>query len=115
MIGAVFGLAKGVAPGLEWDLTWGPLELTSTGEFVFDFANWGASDFDLLGGGAGVALAMAQARCRAHPHPGHPDQIPGTVGAPGRSAGLEDRRRGVLDEPGNSSDQYWSATLSLNF
>ena len=41
MIGAVFGLAKGFAPGLEWDLTWGPLELTSTGEFVFDFANWG--------------------------------------------------------------------------
>jgi hypothetical protein len=39
MVGAVFGKLNGVAPGLEWALAWGPLELYSDSEVVIDFAD----------------------------------------------------------------------------
>jgi hypothetical protein len=46
MIGGVFGDVNGFAPSLEWDLTWGPLELQSQNEFLVDVGNWSASDFN---------------------------------------------------------------------
>lgn len=46
MIGVVVGSVNGLAPGIEWDLRWGPLELESTNEFVFDLGNWPESDFN---------------------------------------------------------------------
>ncbi|MGO9066188.1 MAG: hypothetical protein ACLQIH_15805 [Myxococcaceae bacterium] len=45
MLGGIFGEVGGIAPGLEWDLSWGPLELYSETEFVFDFGNSSDSDF----------------------------------------------------------------------
>jgi hypothetical protein len=59
MAGGVFGDTNGVAPGYELTLSWGPLELYSEGEYVFDvedsesdfFYNWaqlGYSPFDWL-------------------------------------------------------------------
>jgi hypothetical protein len=38
MVGGVFGDLNGMAPGVEWDLSWGPLELYSESEYVLDFA-----------------------------------------------------------------------------
>jgi hypothetical protein len=71
MVGGIFGDLNGIAPGLEWSLSWGPLELYAENEFVFDLADveqsyfyvWGelsASPFDWLR--AGLALQ----RTRAH-------------------------------------------------
>jgi hypothetical protein len=59
MAGGVFGDTNGVAPGYELTLSWGPLELYSEGEWVFDtsdsdddfFYNWaqlGYSPWDWL-------------------------------------------------------------------
>jgi hypothetical protein len=59
MAGGVFGDTTGVAPGYEMTLSWGPLELYSEGEYVFDvedsennyFYNWaqlGYSPWDWL-------------------------------------------------------------------
>jgi hypothetical protein len=42
----VFGAVVGVAPGVEWDLTWGPLEVQSQNEFLFDLSDPEASDFN---------------------------------------------------------------------
>jgi hypothetical protein len=39
MLGGIFGDVNGMAPGVKWDLTWGPLEFYSESECVFDFAN----------------------------------------------------------------------------
>ncbi|MGZ6098739.1 MAG: hypothetical protein ACXWLL_10115 [Myxococcaceae bacterium] len=115
MIGAVFGVAKGFAPGIEWDLTWGPLELTSTGEFVFDFANWGASDFNYWAEARvwpwqWLKLGVALTRTRAI-QTRSPEQWGPLIGVQVWKIG------GAVYwmNPGNSSDQYWSATLSLNF
>jgi hypothetical protein len=44
MLGGVFGDVNGIAPGVEWDLSWGPLELYSETEFVIDLGNSSASD-----------------------------------------------------------------------
>jgi hypothetical protein len=114
MIGAVFGLAKGFAPGLEWDLTWGPLELTSTGEFVFDFANWDASDFNYWAEARvwpwhWLKLGVALTRTRAI-QTTSPEQWGPLVGVQVWKIGAAV----YWMNPGNSSDQYWSATLSFN-
>lgn len=45
MLGGIFGDVNGIAPGLEWDLSWGPLELYSENELVFDFSNSSDSNF----------------------------------------------------------------------
>jgi len=45
MLGGVFGNLNGIAPGLEWDLSWGPFEFYSEIEFVFDLVNWSGSDY----------------------------------------------------------------------
>jgi hypothetical protein len=45
-MGGVFGAVVGLAPGVEWDLTWGPLEVQSQNEFLFDFTDWSASDYN---------------------------------------------------------------------
>jgi hypothetical protein len=44
MLGGIVGEVNGIAPGLEWVLSWGPLELYSETEFVFDFSNSPGSD-----------------------------------------------------------------------
>jgi hypothetical protein len=44
MAGGVFGDTNGVAPGYELTLSWGPLELYSEGEWVFDLEDSG-NDF----------------------------------------------------------------------
>lgn len=36
MVGAVFGQTQGVAPGFRGTLTWGPFDLFSEGEYLFD-------------------------------------------------------------------------------
>ncbi len=45
ILGAILGDVKGIAPGFEWDLSWGPFELNSENEFVFDFSNSSESYF----------------------------------------------------------------------
>jgi len=45
MLGGVMGDLNGIAPGLEVDLSWGPLELYSETEWVFDLGNWSASNY----------------------------------------------------------------------
>jgi hypothetical protein len=45
-VAGVFGDAKGFAAGFEWNLNWSPFELSSQDEFLFDLANWSASDFN---------------------------------------------------------------------
>ena len=61
MAGGVFGNTNGVAPGYELTVSWGPLELYSEGEYVFDledsegdfFYNWaqlGYSPWELADG-----------------------------------------------------------------
>jgi hypothetical protein len=45
MVGGVFGDVNGLAAGAEWDLSWGPLELDSQLELVFDLSRWSGSDF----------------------------------------------------------------------
>jgi hypothetical protein len=45
MVGGVFGELNGMAPGFELDLSWGPFELYSENEFVFDFADWSGSNY----------------------------------------------------------------------
>lgn len=45
MLGGVFGSENGVAPGLEFTLSWGPMQLSSQDEFVFNLSDWGESDF----------------------------------------------------------------------
>lgn len=71
MAGGVFGDTNGVAPGYELTLSWGPLELYSEGEWVFDledsendfFYNWaqlGYSPWDWL------TVGFASQRTRAY-------------------------------------------------
>jgi hypothetical protein len=71
MAGGVFGDFDGVAPGYELTLSWGPLELYSEGEWVFDtddssgdfFYNWaqlGYSPWDWL------TVGFASQRTRAY-------------------------------------------------
>jgi hypothetical protein len=71
MAGGVFGDTTGVAPGYELTVTWGPLELYSEGEYVFDvedsannfFYNWaqlGYSPLDWL------TVGLASQRTRAY-------------------------------------------------
>jgi hypothetical protein len=71
MAGGVFGETKGVAPGYELTVSWGPLELYSEGEYVFDVEdsendflyNWaqlGYSPFDWL------TVGFASQRTRAY-------------------------------------------------
>ncbi len=71
MAGGVFGDTTGVAPGYELTLSWGPLELYSEGEWVFDtdnsdddfFYNWaqlGYSPWDWL------TVGFASQRTRAY-------------------------------------------------
>jgi hypothetical protein len=71
MVGGVFGDTTGVAPGYELTLSWGPLELYSEGEWVFDtgnsdddfFYNWaqlGYSPWDWL------EIGFASQRTRAY-------------------------------------------------
>jgi hypothetical protein len=45
MIGGIFGKENGFAPGLEWLLAWGPLELSSENEFVIDLVHLEQSYF----------------------------------------------------------------------
>lgn len=45
MVGGIFGKENGIAPGLEWSLAWGPLELSSENEFVIDLGNLEQSYF----------------------------------------------------------------------
>jgi hypothetical protein len=44
MVGGVFGDVNGLAVGAEWDLSWGPLEIDSQLELVFDRSRWSGSD-----------------------------------------------------------------------
>ncbi len=71
MAGGVFGDTNGAAPGYELTLSWGPLELYSEGEWVFDledsendfFYNWaqlGYSPWDWL------TVGFASQRTRAY-------------------------------------------------
>jgi len=71
MAGGVFGNTNGVAPGYELTVSWGPLELYSEGEYVFDledsegdfFYNWaqlGYSPWDWL------TVGFASQRTRAY-------------------------------------------------
>jgi hypothetical protein len=71
MAGGVFGNTNGVAPGYELTASWGPLELYSEGEYVFDledsegdfFYNWaqlGYSPWDWL------QIGFASQRTRAY-------------------------------------------------
>jgi hypothetical protein len=115
MVGAVFGVAQGVAAGLEWDLRWGPLELTSTDEFVFDFANWPASDFNYWAefhwwpwDWLKVGAALTHTRTI---QTNYPVQVGPMVGF----------KVWKLDgavywmNPASASSQYWSATLGASF
>jgi len=115
MFGVVFGLAKGVASGIEWDLSWGPLELTSTNEFVFDFANWGASDFNDWAElrvwpwqwlKLGVALTHTRAIQLSYPAQWGP-----LVGV----KFWKINAAVYWMNPGGATDSYWSATLGINF
>jgi hypothetical protein len=45
MLGGIFGDLNGIAPGFELDLAWGPFELYSENEFVFDLADWSGSNY----------------------------------------------------------------------
>ena len=71
MAGGVFGDTTGVAPGYELTIAWGPLELYSEGEWVFDtgdsdddfFYNWaqlGYSPWEWL------TVGFASQRTRAY-------------------------------------------------
>ena len=71
MAGGVFGNTNGVAPGYELTVSWGPLELYSEGEYVFDledsegdfFYNWaqlGYSPWEWL------TVGFASQRTRAY-------------------------------------------------
>jgi len=115
VFGVVFGVAKGVAPGIEWDLTWGPLEITSTNEFVFDFANWEASDFNYFAElrvwpWSWLKLGIALTRTRAVQLT-NPEQWGPLVGVKLWKMNAEL----YWMNPGSSTDQYWSATLGINF
>ena len=45
MLGGVAGRTNGIVPGLELSLAWGPLELYSESEYVFDLEDGGSSFF----------------------------------------------------------------------
>lgn len=115
MFGVVFGAVKGVAPGVEWDLTWGPLELTSTGELVLDFANGNQSDFNYWAEARvwpwkWLKLGVALTRTRAI-QTVSPEQWGPLVGV----------NFWKIDfalywmNPGHSTDEYASATLTFSF
>lgn len=114
MFGVVFGAEKGIAPGVEWDLTWGPLEVTSTGEYVLDFASWDQSDFNYWGEvriwpWKWLRVGLALTRTRAI-QTVSPEQWGPLVGV----------RVWKIDcalywmNPGHSTDEYVSATLVFN-
>ncbi len=114
MFGVVFGLEKGVAVrprvGSPSGARWRPPPPTSSSSTL----RTGRDRFQLLGGGTGVALEVAQAGRRAHQDPGDPDQSPEQWGP---LVGVQVWKIGAAVywmNPGNSSDQYWSAPLSLN-
>ena len=71
MAGGVFGDTRGVAPGYELTLAWGPLELYSEGEYVFDtqdkgnsfFYNWAQLGYSPL---EWLTVGLASQRTRAY-------------------------------------------------
>ncbi len=114
MIGGVFGDVNGFAPGIEWDLTWGPFELTSQDEFLFDVGKWSASDFNYWAEArvwpwewlrAGVALQRTRAVQTRY------------AAQWGPALGVKIWKASAAAywmNPGKGSDQYWIATLGVS-
>jgi hypothetical protein len=113
MVGGIFGQVNGIAPGLEWSVAWGPLELYSENEFVIDlgdleqsyFYAWSelsVRPFEWLR--AGLALQ----RTRAHAIP--------RVASWGPLVGLSVWKlevAGYWFNPGQADAQYWMAYLGV--
>ncbi len=115
MLGGVLGDVNGIAPGLEWDLSWGPLELYSEDEFVFDFTNSSDSNFytwtELSGSPfewlrLGLALQRTHALAEARLLQWGP-LVGFKVWKLSASA--------YWFNPGQASAQYWVLTLGANF
>ncbi len=114
LVGGVFGKVNGIAPGLEWSLAWGPLELYSENEFVIDlvdvdqsfFVAWSeltVRPFEWLRTG------LALQRTRAHAVP--------RVVSWGPFVGLSIWKLEVAAywfNPGEADAQYWAAYVGLN-
>jgi hypothetical protein len=113
MVGGVFGDKNGVAVGAEWTLAWGPLELYSELEFVFDCGDFARSNvytwtelsawpWEWLRAGIAVQRTNAVESTREV-------QWGPLVGARWRSLSLT----GYWFNPGQADDQYWVAALGL--
>jgi len=115
MLGGVFGEVNGIAPGLEWDLSWDRLELYSEDEFVFDLANWSGSDFyswaELSGRPVAwfrVGIALQRTRAVATER----------VVEWGPFVGLEVWKLSAgayWFDPGQAGSQYWVASIAARF
>lgn len=113
MVGAVFGKLNGVAPGLEWALAWGPLELYSDSEVVIDFTDVEQSYFyawselsirPLEWLRAGLALQ----RTRVHAEPRAVSWGP-VIGFSVWKVEVDT----YWFNPGQTDAQYWAVSVSL--
>ncbi len=115
MLGGVLGDVNGIAPGLEWDLSWGPLELYSEVEFVFDFADSSASDFYTWSELSGsplewLRLGLALQRTRAVASARYVQWGP--------LLGFKVWKLSASVywfNPGQASTQYWVLSIGVNF
>jgi hypothetical protein len=115
MLGGVFGDLNGVAPGLELDLTWGPLEFYSEMEVVLDVADISESYFYSWSELSGRPLAwlrggIALQRTRVVASPRQVQWGP-LVGV----SVWKLVASGYWFNPGQSDAQYWVATIGINF
>jgi hypothetical protein len=114
MLGGVFGDKNGVAAGAEFTLTWGPVELYSEIELVFDCGDFARSNvytwselsarpWDWLR--AGLALQRTNAIDSSREVQWGP-----LVGAQWRALSLS----AYWFNPGQSEDQYWVLSLGVS-
>ncbi len=113
MLGGVFGDKNGVAVGAEWTLAWGPLELYTELEFVFDCGDFARSNvytwtefsawpWEWLR--AGLALQRTNAVDSARELQWGP-----LVGGRWRALSLT----GYWFNPGQADAQYWVISLAV--
>jgi hypothetical protein len=113
MVGGVFGELNGMAPGLEWSLSWGPLSLYSEWEFVFDFEDSSGHFFYVWSEFSGqplpwLRLGLALQRTRTFTEP-HLLQWGPLVGFSVWKFALSS----YWFNPGQSSNQYWVVSLGV--
>ena len=114
MVGGVFGKVNGIAPGLEWSLAWGPLQLYSENEFVIDlvkveqsfFVAWSELSFRAFGW---LHTGLALQRTRSHAVP--------RVVSWGPFVGVSLWKVEVAAfwfNPGQADAQYWAVYVGIN-